>query len=238
MRINKWLGLGAGWIFAGPIGGIIGLAIGAIIDGNVQVKTNINGRTTINDFAMSLIVLIAAVMKADGTIMKSELDYVKKFLNKTFGEQAAAELSIMLRDILKQDIAINDVCNQIGNHLDYSSKLEMIHLLFGVSKADGHIHPNEVALIEQIAAMLGVTSADYKSIKAMFIEETDSAYKTLGLEKTATIEEIKKAYKRLAIEHHPDKVSYLGEEVQNAAKEKFQKLNEAYEKIKKEKGFV
>jgi len=238
MRINKWLGLGAGWIFAGPIGGIIGLAIGAIIDGNVQVKTNINGRTTINDFAMSLIVLIAAVMKADGTIMKSELDYVKRFLNKTFGEQAAAELSIMLRDILKQDIAIDDVCSQIGNHLDYSSKLEMIHLLFGVSKADGHIHPNEVALIEQIAAKLGVTSADYKSIKAMFVEETDSAYKTLGLEKTATIEEIKKAYKRLAIEHHPDKVSYLGEEVQNAAKEKFQKLNEAYEKIKKEKGFV
>jgi DnaJ like chaperone protein len=238
MRINKWLGLGAGWIFAGPVGGIIGLAIGAILDGNVQVKTNATGRTTINDFAMSLIVLIAAVMKADGVIMKSELDYVKNFLNKTFGEQAAAELTIMLRDVLKQEIAIDEVCNQIGNHLDYSSKLEMIHLLFGVSNADGVIHPSEVSLIEQIAAKLGVMSSDFKSIKAMFVEETDSAYKTLGLEKTATVDEIKKAYKRLAIEHHPDKVSYLGEEVQNSAKEKFQMLNEAYEKIKKEKGFV
>jgi len=238
MRINKWLGLGAGWIFAGPVGGIIGLAIGALLDGNVQVKTNVSGRTTINDFAMSLMVLIAAVMKADGKIMKSELDYVKNFLNKTFGEQAASELTVMLRDILQQDIVIDDVCNQIGNHLDYSSKLEMIHLLFGVSKADGEIHPSELAIIEQIAAKLGVTSADFKSIKAMFIEETDSAYKTLGLERTATVDEIKKAYKRLAIEHHPDKVSYLGEEVQNAAKEKFQKLNEAYEKIKKEKGFI
>jgi len=218
MRINKWLGLGAGWIFAGPIGGIIGLAIGAIIDGNVQVKTNINGRTTINDFAVSLIVLIAAVMKADGKIMKSEVDYVKSFLTKTFGEQAAGELTIMLRDILKQDIVIDDVCTQIATHLDYSSKLEMIHLLYGVSKADGILHPDEVSLIEQIATRLGVTATDYKSIKAMFIEETDSAYKTLGLDNTATIEEIKKAYKRLAIEHHPDKVSYLGEEVQTLPK--------------------
>ena len=238
MRINKWLGLGAGWIFAGPIGGIIGLAIGAIIDGNVQVKTNINGRTTINDFAMSLIVLVAAVMKADGRIMKSELDYVKNFLNKTFGEQAASELSIVLRDVLKQDIEVDAVCDQIKNHLDYSSKLEMIHLLFGVSKADGILHPDEVALIESIAVKLGVTSSDYKSIRAMFIEETDSAYQMLGIEKTASIDDIKKAYKRLAIEHHPDKVSYLGEEVQNAAKEKFQKINEAYEKIKKERAFV
>ena len=238
MRINKWLGLGAGWIFAGPIGGIIGLAIGSILDGNVQVKANTSGRTTINDFAMSLIVLIAAVIKADGRIMKSEVDYVKSFLSKTFGEQAAAELTILLRDILKQDIEIDAVCTQIRGHLDHSSRLEMIHLLFGVSKADGDFHPDEVALIERISVKLGISQSDYKSIKAMFIEETDSAYKTLGIEKTATIEEIKKAYKRLAIEHHPDKVSYLGEEVQHAAKEKFQKLNEAYEKIKKEKGFV
>jgi len=238
MRINKWLGLGAGWIFAGPIGGIIGLAIGTILDGNVQVKANTNGRTTINDFAMSLIVLVAAVIKADGRIMKSEVEYVKSFLSKTFGEQAAAELTILLRDVLKQDIEIDAVCTQIRGHLDYSSRLEMIHLLFGVSKADGDFHPSEVTLIEQISIRLGISPADFKSIKAMFIEETDSAYNTLGIEKTATIDEIKKAYKRLAIEHHPDKVSYLGEEVQNAAKEKFQKLNEAYEKIKKEKGFV
>ena len=238
MRINKWLGLGAGWIFAGPIGGIIGLAIGSILDGNVQVKSNTTGRTTINDFAMSLVVLIAAVIKADGRIMKSEVDYVKSFLTKTFGEQAAAELTILLRDVLKQDIEIDAVCSQIRGHLDYSSRLEMIHLLFGVSKADGDFHPDEVALIERISVHLGISPSDYKSIKAMFIEETDSAYKTLGIEKTATIDEIKKAYKRLAIEHHPDKVSYLGEEVQLAAKEKFQKINEAYEKIKKEKGFV
>lgn len=239
MRINKWLGLGAGWILAGgPIGAIIGFAVGAFIDGNIQLKTNTSGKTTINDFAMSLIVLIAAVMKADGRIMKSELDYVKNFLSRTFGPEAASELTILLRDVLNKEIEIDAVCVQIKQNLDYSSRLEMIHLLFGVSKADGIIHFEEISIIERIASHLGITQHDFISIKAMFVEETDSAYKQLGIEKTATIEEIKKAYKRLAIEYHPDKVSYLGEEVQNAAKEKFQKLNEAYEKIKKERGFV
>ena len=133
MRFNKWLGLGAGWVLGGPIGAIIGFAVGTVLDGNVQVKTNINGRTTINDFAMSLIVLIAAVMKADGRIMKSELDYVKNFLTRTFGEQAAGELTIMLRDVLNREIEVDAVCDQIRSHLDYSSKLEMVHLLFGVS---------------------------------------------------------------------------------------------------------
>ena len=238
MRFNKWLGLGAGWVLGGPIGAIIGFAVGTVLDGNVQVKTNMNGHTTINDFAMSLIVLIAAVMKADGRIMKSELDYVKNFLTRTFGEQAAGELTIMLRDVLNREIEVDAVCDQIRSHLDYSSKLEMMHLLFGVSKADGVFHPDEVALIEQIAVKLGINPVDFKSIKSMFIEETDSAYQTLGVDKNATNDEIKKAYKRLAIEHHPDKVSYLGEEIQNSAKEKFQKINEAYEKIKKERGFI
>ena len=238
MRFNKWRGLGAGWVLGGPIGAIIGFAVGTVLDGNVQVKTNMNGHTTINDFAMSLIVLIAAVMKADGRIMKSELDYVKNFLTRTFGEQAAGELTIMLRDVLNREIEVDAVCDQIRSHLDYSSKLEMMHLLFGVSKADGVFHPDEVALIEQIAVKLGINPVDFKSIKSMFIEETDSAYQTLGVDKNATNDEIKKAYKRLAIEHHPDKVSYLGEEIQNSAKEKFQKINEAYEKIKKERGFI
>lgn len=239
MKINKWLGLGAGWIFGGPIGAIIGFAVGSIVDGtNLQVKTYRGGATTINDFAMSMLVLVAAMMKADGKIMLSELEYVKRFLTKTFGEQAAAELTLELREMLKKDINVAEVCAQIKDHLDYHSRLEMIHLLFGVAQSDGEIHPDELSLLEQITLGLGVLQSDFLSIKAMFIEETDSAYKTLALEKTAAIDEIKKAYKKLAIEHHPDKVSYLGVDVQNAAKEKFQKINEAYEKIKKERGFV
>lgn len=238
MRINKWLGLGAGWVFGGPIGGIIGFAIGAVIDGNMIFKAGASTRSTVNDFAMSLIVLVASVIKADGRVEESELQFVRRFLTRTFGEEAANELTALLHDILRQDIDVNAVCFQIRDNLDYHSRMELVHLLFGVSKADGVIHYEELRVIERIAAQLGIHQDDYNSIRSIFIDDADWAYKVLNVSPSSTVDEIKKSYKRLAVEHHPDKVSYLGEDVQNAAKEKFQKINEAYDKIKKEKGFV
>ena len=238
MRINKWLGLGAGWVFGGPIGGVIGFAIGAIIDGNIMFKASVGNQTTINDFAMSLIVLIASVVKADGRIHPSEIEFVRRFLTRTFGADAANELTVVLEDILQKDIDVDAVCFQIRDNMDYHSRMEMVHLLFGVSKADGVIHFQELEIIERIARSIGIHENDYNSIKSIFIDDTDWAYKVLNLSPNATVDEIKKSYKRLAIEHHPDKVSYLGEEVQNAAKERFQKINEAYDKIKKERGIV
>lgn len=232
------MGLGAGWCFGGPVGAIIGFAVGAIIDGNIMFGVNKGRTSTVNDFAMSLIVLVAAVIKSDGRVVQSEIAFVRNFLSRTFGEDAAVELTRVLEDVLQRDIDVDAVSFQIRDNLDYHSRMEMVHLLFGVSKADGVIHAEEVRLIEHIAFQMGISQADFNSIKSIFIDDTDWAYKVLNVPKEATIDEIKKSYKRLAIEHHPDKVSYLGEEVQNAAKEKFQKINEAYEKIKKEKGFV
>ncbi|HKK43629.1 MAG TPA: DnaJ domain-containing protein, partial [Bacteroidales bacterium] len=103
---------------------------------------------------------------------------------------------------------------------------------------DSAIHPSEVEVIEKISAYLGVTSHDFLSIKNMFIPETDSAYKILEIERTATDEELKKAYRRMAMKYHPDKVSHLGEDIRKSADEKFRKVNEAYHKIKKERNIA
>ena len=74
------------------------------------------------------------------------------------------------------------------------------------------------------------------SIQAMFVPKTDWAYNILEIRENATNEEIIKAYRKMALKFHPDKVSYLGEDVQKAANEKFQKLNEAYQTISKDRG--
>ena len=236
-RYGKWIGGGLGWAFGGPLGAIIGFAIGSAFGNNSNSREYIGSTTQQRDFNVSLLVLSAAVMKADGSVKKSELDYVKRFFLTNFGQERAEKYILMLREILKQDIQVYDVSQQIGRFMDYSSKLQLLHYLFGIASADGSTHENEIDIISVIAKYMGISSADFQSIKAMFVQEVDSAYKILGIDSNATDDEIKKAYREMAKKYHPDKVAYLGEDVRKSAEQKLQEVNEAYEKIKKQRGF-
>ncbi len=231
---GKWIGGGLGWAFGGPLGAIIGFALGSAFGNNSNTEEYIGGTTQQRDFNVSLLVLSAAVMKADGSVKKSELDYVKRFFLTNFGQERAEKYILMLREILKQDIQVYEVSQQIGRFMDYSSKLQLIHYLFGIASADGSTHENEVDVISIIAKYMGISSSDFQSIKAMFVQQVDSAYKILGINSNATDEEVKKAYREMAKKYHPDKVAYLGEDVRKSAEQKLQEVNEAYEKIKKQ----
>lgn len=239
-KFGKWIGGGLGWAFGGPIGALIGVGIGSVIDKVVDVEEDVPKRkayrTTPNDFGASLLVLVAAVMKADGKILKAELEYVKRFFYKQFGSERTKEHLLVLRELLKKDIPIHDVCLQIKTYTLYPARLQLMHLLFGVAAVDGEVHSSELAIIQQIASYLGIKQADYESIKAMFFKDVNSDYKILEITKNATNEELKKAYRRMAVKYHPDKVAHLGDEFKISAKEKFQKVQEAYENIKKERG--
>jgi len=240
-NFGKWIVGGLGWVMGGPIGGLLGFLVGSMVDSTTSQAssyTSIDKHTTPGAFGVSLLVLIAAVMKADGKVVKSELDYVKQFFVRQFGKESAKEALMMLRDLLKKDIPLKDVCSQIGRNMDYSSRLQLLHLLFNVSIADGMIHQSEADIIERISGYLGVGTSDYLSIKNMFMPETDSSYKILEIEKPASNDEIKKAYRKMAMKYHPDKVSHLGDDFRKSAEEKFKKVNEAYEKIKKERNIV
>ncbi len=237
-NFGKWIGGGLGFVMGGPLGAVLGFMVGSMVDNTTIQAGTYTGRsvrTTQGDFGMSLLVLIAAVMKADGKVVKSELDYVKQFFMAQFGQSSAREALILLRDILKQEIPVRDVCLQISRNMDYSSRLQLLHLLFNISNADGVISQPELNAIEQMAGYLGIASSDFLSIRNMFVPETDSAYKILEIERNATDDEVKKAYRRMAMKYHPDKVSHLGDEFRKTADEKFKKVNEAYEKIKKER---
>ncbi|HEX8516093.1 MAG TPA: TerB family tellurite resistance protein [Bacteroidia bacterium] len=247
IKFGKWVGSGLGWALGGPLGGVLGFALGSMFDAasvTVQTTTGQEGRYTgsrmaphAGDFAASLLVLSAAVMKSDGRTLKSELDYVKTFLVRQFGEQHAQAQIQMLKEILKQEIPLRDVCLQIKQYMPHPERLQLVHYLFGISKADGHVHPSELETIASISNYLGVNTADFNSLKAMYFRDPGSDYKILEIESSATDEDVKKAYRKMAVKFHPDKVAALGDEVQHAAKEKFQKVQEAYENIKKQRGF-
>ena len=237
-KFGKWIAGGLGWAFFGPLGGILGFALGALLEESPKIKSQLKGKTTTGAFAMSLLVLIAAVMKADGNVVKSELDFVKRYLVKAFDQESAKEALTMLRSILKQEIPLNDVCNQIRQNMNYSSRLQLLHLLYGVSNADARINKKELEVIERIATQLGISSKDKDSVKYMFIPKTDAYYKILEITPSASDEDIKKAYRKMAMKYHPDKVSHLGEDFQKFANDKFKKVNEAYNNIKKERNIT
>ena len=238
-KFGKWIGGGLGWAFGGPIGALAGFVLGTFFDSaespyEEQQKAN-KIPTTQSDYICSLLVLVTAVLKADGKILRSELEYVKAFFKQNFGVQGAQEALRILKDLTKQNIPVTDVCHQIRHYMDYSTRLQLIHFLYGIATADQEVHPSEMELIGHIAQQMGISEADYSSIKAMFVPKTDWAYDVLETTSEATNEEVKKAYKKMAVKYHPDKVSYLGEDVQRAANEKFQKVNEAYQVICKER---
>jgi DnaJ like chaperone protein len=242
-KYGKWVGGGLGWALGGPVGAVLGFIFGSMFDsmqsGEFEYRPQETQRPTqAGDFSVVLLILAAAVMKADGKVVRSELDYLKKFFLQNFGEAETHRKMLLLREILKQNIDLASISAQINHHMAYAEKLQLLHFLFGISSADGQEHPSEIAVIQQIAKLTGITDVDYGSIKSMFVKDTGYAYRILEVSPDASDEEIKKAYRRMALKYHPDKVSHLGEDVQNAAKEKFQELNAAYNLIKKQRGMA
>ena len=220
-----------GWAFAGPIGGILGV----IFAGSSEKKYKQVKQSQAGDFMVSLLVLFAKVMKADGKLLKSELDYVKRFLKRNLSMQQAKVFIKMFQEILKQEYSTAEVCRQIQSSMDHPSRLELMHVLFGLSASDGEIHPEEVRVIHTISGYLNISNKDYESIKAIFIKDIDSAYKILEIDSSASDNDVKKAYRKMAVKYHPDKVAHLGKEIQKTAEEKFKAVNDAYSEIKKQR---
>ena len=241
-KYGKWIGAGLGFVLGGgPLGALFGLFIGSMFD-NIQVTTQSipggTGRSGRGDFMFCLTVLATAIMKADGVITRTELDYVKTFLKKNFGEEAALEALQMIKELSKKDIPVAEVCQQIRFNMDTASKTQLLYFLFGVAQSDGQVCENEIRLLESIAFNMGIDSATFSSVKSMYYDDSDSAYKVLGVDRNATDAEIKKAYRKMAVENHPDKVGHLGEDIRKAAEEKFTQINLAYDKIKKQRGIA
>jgi DnaJ like chaperone protein len=111
----------------------------------------------------------------------------------------------------------------------------LIQYLFGIAQADGNVSDSEMKVIQKIASYFRISKIEFEQIKSLFYKDVSSSYKTLGIDETASNDEIKKAYRKMAVKHHPDKFNQLGEEQQIAAKKKFQKIQEAYQHLKKER---
>ena len=245
MSFSKWIGAAIGWSLGGPIGAILGMALGSVVDGfsNGSIKVDTQNpyarrrQTKSGDFEVSLLILSSIVIKADGKQDQRELDFVRQQFVGMYGKERANHAFKLFKGINKQDIPTRQVCLQIRQMMDHPSRLQLLHFLFGIAKADGIVLESEVNSIQTIANYLGISHADFESIKAMFYNSSDNAYKILEISKQATVTEIKAAYRKMAKKYHPDKVVHLGKEHQKGAEEKFRQVQAAYEQLQKERGF-
>ena len=241
MGASGWIGGILGWVLFGPIGALLGYLAGSAVDGylngNIQVqRTSYSHVEQRNSFLVSLLVLSAAVIKADGKTLQSELNYVRNFVRQNFGDAAVQEAMQMLERFNRQEVNIYQVGPQIAGYMNYSQRLQLFHYLVQLAMADGEFAGSEKSVLEAIGGTIGLQNADITSIIAMFYKETNSAYTVLEISPSATDDEVRSAYRRMAMKNHPDKVATLGPDIQKAAAEKFRKIQDAYEAIKAERG--
>ncbi|WP_315349618.1 DnaJ domain-containing protein [Hoylesella saccharolytica] len=272
MTIGKWIGGFLGFINAGPLGALAGIALGALFDMGLdrvnQSGTNgenINNEYDNNDFSptgnrqntsnyyegqrnsflFSLLVLASYVIRADGRVMHSEMETLRHFLRNNFGRLAVEQGEQIILNLFEQQKRIglhqfreiiHESCMQIGINMDYSQRLQLLNFLTMLAKADGEVAVVEIEALRNIAVWIGLNATEADTMLNLKKDDINSAYKVLAVSPSATDEEIKKAYRKMALEHHPDRVAALGEDIRLAAEKKFQEINEAKERIYRSRG--
>ena len=237
MGLGKWIAGALGWAMFGPLGGILGYVIASKLESLSQAvqQGDDQSKGQRNSFLMSLLVLSAAIIKADGKTSQQELSTVRSFFARNFGPQAGNDAEEIIKSILSKDFNLYEVCSQIRSNMDYSQRLQLFHYLVSLGACDG-LHPREIDILETIATYIGLSQSETDSIIAQFKPSNNSNYKILEISPDATNEEVKKAYRKMAIKYHPDKVATLGSDIQKAAEEKFKTISAAYEAICRERG--
>ena len=235
--MSKWILAILGYTFFRFPGALIGYFLGGLFEGNTAKKSNIRNISS-QDFELNLLALASLVIKADGRVSKQELDYVRTYFVSAYGkERANTTFKIFNDNINKKGISPSNISKLFNSVLKYESRLQVIHFLFGIAKADGNVSSPELQKLLEFSNLLKLSRPDFESIKAMFIDQVGGAYKILEIDKSVSDQKVKRAYRDLAKKHHPDKVQHLGKAYVKAAQEKFQKIQKAYERIKSERGF-
>lgn len=274
MAKGKWIGAALGWILSGGniLGALAGYCVGSLMsdasqgtdsrsneyDANGQSSSNFYNEApfeeTRNSFLFSLLVLSSYIIKADGKVMHSEMEYVRNFLRHNFGENAVPQGEEILKKLFEKmnqegmpifKETIHRSCVEMSFHMSEGQRLQLLNYLVTIAKADGSVSSEEILSLNDIALHLNLTLQDVESMLNMGYSYSNNqsntqpqnnlaaAYKVLGILPSATDDEVKAAYRKMALKHHPDRVASLGEDIRKAAEEKFQEINAAKEAIYK-----
>lgn len=246
MGASKWIGGIIGFMAGGPLGALAGFVLGSMFDTETTVSSSDEGQR--NSFLFSMLVMASYIIRADGRIMHSEMEFMRRFLRQMFGDAAAVEGEQILLRLFEQrkqmeqknpyafQQVIRDCGRQMAANLSYEERLQLLSFLAEIAKSDGHVCREEVEALKEVAAYMELSVQEVESMLNLGGDTLEEAYKVLEVSPTATDAEVRAAYRRLALKHHPDRVGDLGEDVRKAAEEKFQRINNAKELVFKSRG--
>lgn len=239
----KWITALLGYTYFRFGGAILGYFLGSILEQLFKGQNQNPFRSVqfqrmrTEQVQLNLLSLAAIVIKADGKVDERELRFVRNYFIANYGEEYASTIfSKFNTEVNKKSKNLNELTRLFVQGARYETRLQILHFLFGIANADGHIAEIEIQKIQQIARALGLRNVDFESIKAMFVKSADKAYKILEISPEATDIEVKKAYRTMAKKYHPDKIQSSDPALKKGAQEKFKQVQAAYETIQKERG--
>lgn len=259
MGLGKWIGGVMGFMALGPLGALAGYAIGSLFDTATDAERASAGDGRYDDpvtaaagqrnsFLFSLLVMASYIIWADGKVMHSEMEFVRNFLRQQFGEQAVAEGQQILLHLFEERKrmeqrdpqafrnTIHSCGAQMADYLSKEERLQLLNFLVMIAKSDGRVCNAEIEALKEVTVAMGLQLQEIDSLLHLTGDSLEEAYKVLEVDASATDEEVRAAYRKLALKHHPDKVAALGEDIRKAAEVKFQQINAAKERVYKARG--
>ena len=238
----RWVLAFIGFSFFRFSGAILGFIIGQFLE-KIFYKSNFSGQNKFRHpdekvMQVNLLTLAAIIIKADGKVDPKELEYVRHFFISHYGKNQSDEIFRIFNSKIKnKNQPLDEITKSFVQSIRYETRLQLLHFLFGIAKADGNISKKELTKISQISSGFKISKVDFESIQAMFVTEENSAYKILEIDSKSSVNEIKKAYRVMVKKYHPDKLQTKDPYLLKGAEEKFRQVQEAYERLKNKHKF-
>ena len=237
-----FLGAGLGWFVGGPLGSIVGAAIQSALSSRTQQQLRgSQGQTNAEAiFVTNLVAIMTKICMADGHISKEERNVIHNFFAKSLGYsgEQLRFIDAIINETDRRDPDLRQICLAIDKFANHEQRFVLLDLANNIAAVDHVITDGEQRAIDEIVSAFNLSHEEHERIKSRHpIAKAGDQYTVLGVDSSSSNEELKKAYRHLAKQYHPDKVSHLGGELVEFAHQKFQEINESYQALKRQRGF-
>ncbi len=241
-----------GFALGGPIGAVAGAAFGhTFVDKkeDIYLSSRPSAQQTLSSneeaqlvFFTAAFSMLAKISKADGNVSENEISTVESFMKRELqldmhGQETAKNI---FRHAINSNESFDAFAMQFYSVFRTQPNIIelMMDVMLRVSTSDGDISIEEEQMLLSATRIFNYSNADYTRLKSKYVKETNKFYAILKCDETSSNDEIKKQYRKLVTEYHPDKIEAKGlpEEFVKFANDKFKEIQEAYDNIKKERG--